>query len=225
MPSLLPTPDTPHDLCEQVTTALRDLPAVRRIIAFGSLATGAADAFSDVDMLIVCNDLPAGAWAAARAIRSAKPVQFYRMFSSAAQPAGRYWFADQSPLTRLDISFHTEADYQHLLATGRYLAHPLHTRELHVNPVPIPFASDAMTVPLIISEAETHLGERIYRIVRAIKHTLRNQPFRYTLSDCIAWLETAVRETRDTPFVGGDPHALAAACLQLANAISTKAAT
>lgn len=215
----IPHPDAPHRLADQITAALSQLPGVQRISLFGSLATNTADAFSDVDMLIVCDDLPVAAWAAARALRLAKPVQFYRMFSSDDQPAGRYWFADESPLTRLDISFHSESAYQQLLATGQYLGYPLHTRELYTNPAPTTRPTDIAPTPLSITDLETQFGESIYRIVRAIKNTLRHQPFHYPLPDCIAWLKDAVTRTPDNHFAGGDGHALARACLQLARTI------
>ncbi|MHB1157454.1 MAG: DNA-3-methyladenine glycosylase I [Phycisphaerales bacterium] len=219
MTPILPQPDAPHRLADQITTSLSKLPGVQRIAVFGSLATNTADAYSDVDMFVVCDDVPSCSWAAVHALRLAKPVLFYRMFSTDHQPAGRYWFDDSSPLTRLDISFHTAPDYQQLLATGQYLGYPLQTRTLHVasaNPIA---AVSVPPAPLVITHDETFFGERIYRIVRAVKNALRHQPFRYSAADCITWLNEAIARTQHHRFAGGDGHALARACLQLARTI------
>jgi predicted nucleotidyltransferase len=65
----------------EVVAALSAITAVRRIDSFGSLATGLADAWSDLDLLVACEDPQATAWLAAGAIRSSKRVAFYRMFT------------------------------------------------------------------------------------------------------------------------------------------------
>jgi hypothetical protein len=83
---------------DELVAALAEVTGVRRIASFGSVAAGRADPWSDLDLFVACADVDRTAWVAAAAIRAAKPVLIYRMFTGVPQPSGRYWFADEPPL-------------------------------------------------------------------------------------------------------------------------------
>jgi hypothetical protein len=102
---------------DEIVTALAGVPGVRRIASFGSVAVGRADRWSDLDLFVVCADVDHTAWYAVAAIRSAKPVLFYRMFTGVPQPSGRYWFSDETPFTRLDVSFYTASRLSAVMAS------------------------------------------------------------------------------------------------------------
>jgi hypothetical protein len=95
----------------ELVAALSAITSVRNIDSFGSVATGCADQWSDLDLLISCEVPEHTAWLAAGAIRSTKRVAFYRMFTGVAQPSGRYWFCNESPFHRLDVTFHSPAEH------------------------------------------------------------------------------------------------------------------
>tara|TARA_Y100000589_G_scaffold226758_1_gene214272 strand:+ start:2177 stop:2872 length:696 start_codon:yes stop_codon:yes gene_type:complete len=214
-----PEPDAPQRVCMELVDVITQIPDVISIAVFGSLADDSWDAYSDVDLLVVTDCLDTCAWQVADAIGQCKPVQFYRMFSSDRQPAGRYWFADESPLTRLDISFHSSQTFAQLQDSGRYMDHPVAWRLLYQRDNGSTLVTTEQSRPIAlqsITADETHLGERIYRMVRAIKNDLRQQSFRYSLEDCINWLNEAITQTQAITLIGGDGHALARACLVMA---------
>src|SRR5580700_12308176 len=68
----------------ELVAALSAMTSVRNIDSFGSVATGCADQWSDLDLLISCEVPEHTAWLAAGAIRSTKRVAFYRMFTDVA---------------------------------------------------------------------------------------------------------------------------------------------
>jgi hypothetical protein len=91
----------------ELVAALSAISSVRSIDSFGSIATGSADQWSDLDLLISCEAPEHTAWLAAAAIRSTRRVAFYHMFTGVSQPSGRYWFCNESPFHRLDVSFYS----------------------------------------------------------------------------------------------------------------------
>ncbi len=99
-------------LKDNIVSALRECPCLREICLFGSMAKGTHDQYSDIDMFVNCGDAEESRWSAARGLRAGMDVLYYRSFTSAAQPSGRYWFKGVSPFHRLDISFHCSADYE-----------------------------------------------------------------------------------------------------------------
>jgi hypothetical protein len=221
----LPKPDAAQRLCNKLLEHLRPLPCIEQIAVFGSLADHSSDALSDVDLFVICPEPTQDAWPIIATIRAHMPVLFYRMFSSDSQPAGRYWFADESPLTRLDISFHTPEQFEQLNNTKMYLGSSVQIRTLYRSSQPAcPPCCATNSVPqqqLLVPEYENMLGEYIYRILRAIKHVLRGTPFHHPLPICIHTLNEIVLQTKQKQFAGGDGHALATSCLQLAEMVST----
>src|SRR5256885_10953171 len=98
--------------------ALSAITSVRNIETFGSIASGRGDQWSDLDLLVSCEMPEQTAWLAAAAIRSTKCVAFYRMFSSVSQPSGRYWFCNESPFHRLDVTFHSPSEHAAICRSG-----------------------------------------------------------------------------------------------------------
>src|SRR3954470_4293230 len=94
-------------LQRELVASLSAITSIRNIDSFGSVAAGDADEWSDLDLLVWCELPEQTAWLAAAAIRSIKRVAFYRMFTGVSQPSGRYWFCNESPFHRLDVSFHS----------------------------------------------------------------------------------------------------------------------
>lgn len=129
-------------------------------------------------MLVACSQVGVNAWGAASAIRSIKPVLFYREFSAAAKPAGRYWFDGESLFHKLDISFHSVAEYEsHLHGSDRY-GHPVTLKEIYASASAdsTPAAAQNDGLAETTTAYETELGSHIYSSLRALKRRLRNQP-------------------------------------------------
>jgi hypothetical protein len=207
-----------HRMKDEVVAALAKVTGVRRIASFGSVAAGRADPWSDVDLFVACADVDRTAWFAAAAIRAAKPIFFYRMFTGVPQPSGRYWFADESPFTRLDVSFYAPADFEAVCRDGLTVDHPVTVRIEHVcDPAPVALlpdpASHTAAPVLDITPAETEAGRLLYVHLEAVKAERRghvgkrdSRQTREALRHCLATpLEMA----------GGDFERLARQCLEL----------
>lgn len=161
-------------LAERITHALRTEPSVRAIAFFGSLAEGRADEWSDVDMLVACDGVETAKWAVAAALRISKAVLYYRPFSSAQQPSGRYWFVGESPFHKLDISFDSMEDYVALLQGGGRLGHDITVRELsRKRASSIAATGNATVCPLEITDREEEIGNYIYQSLRSLKRCFR----------------------------------------------------
>jgi predicted nucleotidyltransferase len=188
---------------QSVTAALSALPFVRRIGVFGSLADRTDDRWSDVDMFVACDDVERMRWSAADAIRRTKPVLFYRMFSSNGQPAGRYWFVDESPFQKLDVSFHDLDRYDRLCRTGEYMGSSVNTREVYACDAGHPATSPVSPSPLEITSRETEIGSWIYRLLRSIKARCRNTPKAADFERDVAGLATAMDGVSGDMVMGG----------------------
>src|SRR5207248_11234760 len=135
--------------------------SVRNIETFGSIAAGRGDQWSDLDLLVSCEMPEQTAWLAAAAIRSTKCVAFYRMFSSVSQPSGRYWFCNESPFHRLDVTFHSPTEHAAICRSGVRSGHPIHVRTEYVAHIPVDLLSDrrlySPVVPLDVTPRETRV--------------------------------------------------------------------
>jgi hypothetical protein len=158
----------------EVVAALGGLPFVRSVALFGTLADGTADAWSDVDMLVACGNCGETCWAAAEAIRMAKPVLFYRPFSTVPQPSGRYWFAGESPFHRLDVSFLGIEDYEKQVSDPVLIGHALTIREVELPPNRCLARTVCVApTPLDISGKEAEIGSWVVRMGNSIKAIMR----------------------------------------------------
>lgn len=208
-----------HRVKCEVVAALSRLSTVRRIASFGSLAEGSSDRWSDVDLFVACEDIAVSPWLAAAAIRAAKPVCFYRMFTGVTQPSGRYWFADESPLHRIDISFYCVADYIDVCRDGVKNGHPVTTREEYSATL----APDLMRDRSLFGPAraaaiqphETEAGRCLYFHLEAVKQRMRGGPGKHDARETRAALARAIEQSETVSFGGGDFVGLARRCLDL----------
>lgn len=174
----LPMPDVdgPKRIAGEITAALRSAPCVLAIALFGSLAEGRADAWSDVDMLVACENVEATKWSVAAALRRSKEVLFYRPFTSAQQPSGRYWFVGESPFHKIDISFDSMEDYEALLQGGGRLGHNIIAHEVFRRSCPsLPSVEVVPARPQVISDWEKEIGNYIYQSLRSLKRCFRGE--------------------------------------------------
>lgn len=208
-----------HRLKCEVVAALSRLSSVRRIASFGSLAEGGSDRWSDVDLFVACEDIAASPWIAAAAIRAAKPICFYRMFTGVPQPSGRYWFADESPFHRIDISFYGIADYIDVCRDGLNNGHPVTTREEYsATAAPDPMRDQSLYGPataVTIRPHETEAGRRLYFHLEAVKQRMRGGPTKRDARETHAALARAIEQSEAASFGGGDFIGLAKRCLDL----------
>lgn len=165
----------PTRIASEVCSVLSELPFVHRISLFGSLAEDRADGWSDVDMMVACDNVEVNAWVAAKSICLAKPILYYRKFSAREQPLGRYWFVDESPFNRLDISFESPEDYQSRLENPEISGYAITYREIYSGDKDAASASSITTELFLLpaSDHETRIGILIYFSLSAIKHHLR----------------------------------------------------
>lgn len=164
----------PERIADEIISVLKAVPSVSAIALFGSLAAGKADTWSDVDLLAACDDVEASKWTAASALRDAKQVLFYRPFSSAMQPSGRYWFAGESPFHKIDISFDPPDEYEDFLRGKGRLGCEIVMHEVYRRVTPYtPEPNHVKPFPLTISEQEQQIGNYIYRSLCSLRSVLR----------------------------------------------------
>ena len=164
----------PEQIADQIISVLRTVPSVKAIAIFRSLAANTADAWSDVDMLVACDAVEASKWTAASALRDAKPVLFYRPFTTAMQPFGRYWFVGESPFHKIDISFDSIDEYEGFLQGKDRRGCEIVTREVYRRAATYtPESNHIPPFPLTIGEHEQEVGNYIYRSLCSLKSVLR----------------------------------------------------
>ena len=166
-----------HGVLREVVTALAEVSAVRSVASFGSLATGRADGYSDVDLMVACADAGRTAWVAAAALRRAKPVAFFRMMSGLEQPSGRYWFEDESPFTRLDVTFYAPEGYAAVLRRGEKEGFPVTARAEYDAGGRVDAAADAARFPpagpVAVTQRDRDAGRALLVYLEAAKRPLR----------------------------------------------------
>lgn len=203
----------------EIVAALSRLGVVSRIACFGSLAEGRDDCWSDIDLIVACDDPDASSWIAAGAIRAAKPVCFYRMFTGVDQPSGRYWFANESPFNRIDISFHSVEGYAALRQGGLKQGHAMTMKEVFATTESLNLVSNqaihSPAAPVSIEPYETEAGRALYFHLEAVKDHLRHRQAKRDWRDTRDTLAQMVGQYGNLPFGGGDFFGLATRCLEL----------
>jgi hypothetical protein len=193
----------------ELVAALSAISSVRNIDSFGSVAAGCADQWSDLDLLVSCEVPEQTAWLAVAAIRSAKPVAFYRMFTGVAPPSGRYWFCNESPFHRLDITFHSPAEHAAVRQAGVRGGHPIQLRPEYVAEVSADAPADPSPDTRLISPiervdvtpCETEIGRLLYLHLEAAKAQLRGRPAKRNVLQTRAALLRAAPDTPSLSFV------------------------
>jgi hypothetical protein len=211
---------TPADrIKNELVSALARLSTVRRIASYGSIAEGRTDQWSDIDLAVACDPFDIGAWLAASAIRATKPVLYYRTFHNRVQPLGRYWFTDESPFQRLDISFYSLDDYSLLLATGMQDGHPQTYHEEHVATDRCDPDADCRkhnpARPVVFSPTELDTGGLPFVFLEAIKAKMRGRKIKWSQYESGEELRNALASPECASFGGGDFAGLVRKCLAL----------
>lgn len=219
-PLVHPDPEGPERIMNEIVTILADLPTVHSIGVFGSLARKNSDRWSDIDMLVGCENLHSTEWQAADAIRSAKSVLYYRKFSLLEPPSGRYWFDSESPFHRIDISFHTVEEFQSYLIEPVRYGHDLTLREVYRSNATLPFVDSLINEyhRRVIDPAEQETGLWIYRLIERTKAHMRGGR---TIEDLISTGDTLRNHlsnlSPEVVIVGGDIHSLAQRVLDISD--------
>ena len=172
---------------DEIVAALSAISCVRAVDSFGSLASGSADRWSDLDLLVACETPEQTAWLAAGAIRAAKRVAFFRMFTGVVQPSGRYWFEGESPFHKLDISFHRLDERQAVASSGVRLGHPIDVKveyEAHRAADPAADLREHVAAAAVdVTPRETEIGSLLYIHLLAAKDHLRDQDSKWNMAD------------------------------------------
>jgi len=206
-------------VADEIVSLLAAVPEVTAVSLFGSLAEGRADAWSDVDLHVACVT-EAGRWAAAAALRAGKPVEFYRTFTAGVQPSGRYWFTDESPFQKIDISFFTLAEYREQQAHPLVLGQPVTLREVFVRSEGASVESVIEPSPLELTAEEMEIGRWVYRLSLSTKARARGKADGQYLEEDISGLRTAFGDRLpDFTAVGGHLGQLVARMLAYAEYI------
>ena len=191
---LRPAVDGPQRIASEIVAALASLDGVRRIALFGSLAEGRADRWSDVDMIVACQDSDVTQWAAAAEIRRAKGVLFYQTFSTAEQPSGRYWFEGESPFHKLDVSLHPLAAYEAVRRGQAPDEYPMTLKEVYsAEPYDGTPSVAVAAAPLSFDAQETRIKQCHVPLMNSLRSRLRGRDL-YPNSS--AELEEKARELR-----------------------------
>lgn len=212
-------------ITNKITFSLIDQPYVRAITLFGSLADDSADKYSDIDMLVVCDNVDQTRWHAASIIRSVMPVMYYRKFSAVDQPSGRYWFKGESLFNRLDISFVAVNEYESIKKDRSRFGIDIVLKELYVNPNCRFFILPEIKVNLLnISIKETEIGLWVYRMLNGMKEYMRGEQPNRNPFEVIKEMESFVNEiSRGTVMAGGDIGEMVYSVLDIFNTLKEKA--
>jgi hypothetical protein len=192
-------------LRRQVVDALTAHNHVNAIACFGSLAKGAFDEHSDVDLIVEASgDL--------NGIRDAgifREARYHRPFSGGLEPDGRYWFLGYSVYVKLDISFHDRDQYASLLSSGDhslYISPPV--VELWRRPVAYAFSAKDRREGRARSAAEEEASSLVYHVSSRIKRVKRGQSRPSDLAPRYRRLRELNCTHQATNWVGGDLDAL-----------------
>jgi hypothetical protein len=122
------------------------------------------------------------------------------MFGSAEQPTGRYWFDDESPFQRIDISFESPEEY----ASCERFDGNITLREVYsVEQAVLPDAK-IQPLDLAITEQEKDIGWRIYLGLSALKHHMRKlELIERSAPEVVKLQEALVDLPREATLAGG----------------------
>lgn len=221
-PQIFPDPKATVRIMKEILTALASIPTVRTIGIFGSLASDTADRWSDIDMLVGCDQLDSTQWLAADAIRSAKPVLYYRRLSDrdVEQPSGKFWFESESPFHRIDIIFNTLDDYQSYLSEQARRGYDIVLREIYRSDTANQSTSALSDTrsPTPIDPAEQEAGLWIARLADRNKAYIRG---RRPIEDLVSASDSLRNHLRNLPpeivIAGGDIRSLAQRLLDISD--------
>jgi hypothetical protein len=199
----MPSLDAPDRILGDVVGALSRVSAVRTVASFGSIAERRADLCSDVDLFVGCDAVERSAWVAAAAIRAAKPVAFYRAFTGVEQPSGRYWFADEQPFNRLDVTFYSTTELEAVCRDGRKEGLAIVARLEHAADGPVDLDANARSHPpsrpVVVPSGERAADRWLLRYLEALKRERRGRGSPNEIAEARAELARALAEGAGTP--------------------------
>lgn len=112
-------------LRDSIRGVLTGLRCVKGVALFGSFASDRWDEWSDIDLLVACNNPAHDAAVLVAEMNAQLPICCHRPFSAKETPNGRYWFRNHSPCHKLDVSFHDQPDWHRALDDHRQESSPI----------------------------------------------------------------------------------------------------
>lgn len=103
---------------------------------FGSVARGSYDEYSDVDLIVCSEGLSPADFISNLTVEFGKPL--FRPFSltvdgKLSPQSGRYWFNNLNPFCKIDVSFHNEQGFNHVIRNGSdFVSGPFEMIKCHV---------------------------------------------------------------------------------------------
>jgi len=196
-------PDRPDSLRDQISEALRNIPGATALHAFGSLADGRADRFSDIDLELVTTDLDAAVNARHAIWAQVGPLDLeWRIHPGRSDFAATLQFRNASLYRKVDIGFTRHADDGAIVPEG---PHELLWRQ---DPAPalLPSTVPSSYAPEVGTPAHFVAGQ-LLGITRYVKGRKRGQHltayrFASALATAVLSLRYA-RETGDHSHLGG----------------------
>lgn len=91
-----------------ITDELGRYKCVVEVCLFGSLAYNKQDSLSDIDIMVSLRSPSDESAYMVGALAKRIPILCHRPFVNTHPHSGRYWFKDQSPFHKLDLSFHSQ---------------------------------------------------------------------------------------------------------------------
>ena len=219
---LYPAPERPAQLAALLCAFFAGLPLVRRVVVFGSQATGGGDRWSDVDLVVVTPQLADYRHVLA-ALGAYKPIVHHAPVRPSPDHPGLHAlgivFAGESVFHSLDLNFMALAAYN----TPGSLRWFGPSRECYAAQAAAPVGG-ADTAPVLPPPDPTELSidAANYWTKRAARRVLRGQGSRADLARRSSELRAILRGfPPDCAMPGGDPCAPARTYLAIAEALLT----
>jgi hypothetical protein len=217
---LYPAPQRPAQLAALLGGFFAGLPLVRRVVVFGSQATGGGDRWSDVDLVVVTPRL-ADYRQVLAALGAYKPIVYHAPVRSSPDHPGLHAlgivFAGESVFHSLDLNFIALAAY-HTPGSLRWFGP---SRECYAAQDAAPVGgTDSTPVLPPPDPMELSIDAANYWTKRAARSMLRHRGSRADLERRSRHLEEIMRDfPPDCALPGGNPCRLARTYLAIATAL------
>lgn len=187
----------PRALLESIAQALRAMPGAVALYAFGSLAQGRGDEYSDIDLTLLSTDVDASLAARHTVLSQVEPIALeWRIVPSRDRWAATYLFVDVSPYHKLDLGISASgSDVDGVL---------LWQREGELQGVTAPPAIPAPFMP-VPGSVEHHAADQLLGLTRYAKARRRDNQFlcwRFASALLEATLTTLHARECGVPFTG-----------------------
>ena len=207
-------------LLKELTDFFAQSSAVNRIFAFGSMARGDWDRWSDIDLLIVTQSGPGQQWQLFNKLTQNKPILHRHPFI-AMEPSGGFVpgivFEDESVFHMLDLNFISLAEYRSFQALERFGE----LRELFIageDHLELESENSTSFKPEIANPDEQRIGAGIHWTKKAIKNSLRGSGNIDELAITTQRLKEIMLDfPEDKPVPGGNICCLAQQYIEIAD--------